>query len=220
LWIAYKPAVSTGATEKPVEAGNTLAPTPTPTPALTPAEQQPSTPVPDDTEKSDGSGGSSDGSGASSSGGGEKSGGGSKATPKKSAPAAVGQLIIGQASDRCIYVPDAKNGVGKDGTQLAIRDCSHSAANQKWDFRGDGTVRSVGMCMDVAWGSSDDGAHIQLARCSGNPAQQFVLSQQGDLVNPQADKCVDVVDNKTDNGTKLQLWTCAGTPNQKWRVED
>ncbi|MFE7165870.1 ricin-type beta-trefoil lectin domain protein [Streptomyces sp. NPDC057616] len=221
LWIAYKPAVNSGATEKQVEAGAALTPTPTPTPALTPAEQQPSTPVPAETVKSDGSGGSSSGgSGSSSSGGGEKSGGGAKATPKKSTPAAVGRLIIGQGSDRCVYVPGTKNGVGKDGTQLAIRDCSHSAANQKWDFRGDGTVRSVGMCMDVAWGSSDDGAHIQLARCSGNPAQQFVLSQQGDLVNPQANKCVDVVDNKTDNGTKLQLWSCAGTPNQKWRVED
>jgi hypothetical protein len=130
-----------------------------------------------------------------------------------------GQLIIGQGSDRCIDVTDAQNGVGKDGKQLQIWDCAGSA-NQKWDFRGDGTVRSLGMCMDVAWGSKEDGAHIQLARCSGNPAQQFVLSQAGDLVNPQADKCVDVVDNKTGNGAKLQLWTCAGTPNQKWRVQD
>jgi hypothetical protein len=222
LWIAYKPAVSSGATEKPVEAGNTLAPTPTPTPALTPAAPEPSTPVPSGDDQggtSGGSGGSDGGSGSSSSGGGgEKSGGGSKPTPKKSAAPAPGQLIIGQASNRCIDVTDAQNGVGKDGKQLQIWDCA-SSANQKWDFRGDGTVRSLGMCMDVAWGSKDDGAHIQLARCSGNPAQQFVLSQQGDLVNPQADKCVDVVDNKTGNGAKLQLWTCAGTPNQKWRVK-
>ena len=73
--------------------------------------------------------------------------------------------------------------------------------------------------MDVAWGSRDDGAVIQLAKCSGNPAQQFVLSTAGDLVNPQADKCVDAKDNGTKDGTKLQLWTCAGTANQKWRVE-
>ncbi|MFG2792154.1 ricin-type beta-trefoil lectin domain protein [Streptomyces sp. NPDC048419] len=219
LWIAYKPAVNSGATEKPVEAGNTLAPTPTPTPALTSAAPEPSTPVPSGDDQDGTSGGSGGGSGSSSSGGGgEKSGGGSKPTPKKSAAPAPGRLIIGQASDRCIDVTDAQNGVGKDGKQLQIWDCA-SSANQKWDFRGDGTVRSLGMCMDVAWGSKDDGAHIQLARCSGNPAQQFVLSQQGDLVNPQADKCVDVVDDKTGNGAKLQLWTCAGTPNQKWRVE-
>jgi hypothetical protein len=73
--------------------------------------------------------------------------------------------------------------------------------------------------MDVAWGSREDGAVIQLARCSGNPAQQFVMSTAGDLVNPQADKCVDVKDGGTGNESKLQLWTCSGTPNQKWRVK-
>jgi hypothetical protein len=224
LWIAYKPGVNSGATEKSVEAGNTLAPTPTPTPALTRAAPEPSTPVSsadDQGGTTGGSGGSGGGSEPSHSGvgkNGKKSGGAAKPTPKKSSAPAPGQLIIGQASNRCIDVTDAQNGVGKDGKQLQIWDCAGSA-DQKWDFRGDGTVRSLGMCMDVAWGSRDDGAHIQLARCSGNPAQQFVLSQRGDLVNPQADKCVDVVDNKTGNGAKLQLWTCAGTPNQKWRVQ-
>jgi streptogrisin C len=28
--------------------------------------------------------------------------------------------------------------------------------------------------------------------CNGNPAQQFVLSGAGDLVNPQANTCVDM----------------------------
>ncbi|WP_406442035.1 ricin-type beta-trefoil lectin domain protein [Streptomyces sp. NBC_01613] len=214
LWIAYKPPVNSGATEKSVEAGATLAPSPTPTPALTPAAPESSTPAQGgggQTEKANGSGGSG------STGGGKQSGG-SKATPKQSA-SAVGQLIIGQASNRCVDVTDEQNGKAKDGTPLQLWDCAGSA-NQKWDFRGDGTVRSLGMCMDVAWGSKDDGAAIQLARCSGNPAQQFVLSQAGDLVNPQADKCVDAKGNGTGNGTKLQLWTCSGTPNQKWRVQD
>ena len=48
--------------------------------------------------------------------------------------------------------------------------------------------------MDVAWGSTANGAAIQIANCSGNPAQQFVLSAAGDLVNPQANKCVDIAD--------------------------
>ncbi len=141
-----------------------------------------------------------------------------KPTPKKTAAPVVGFLIIGQGSDRCIDVTDAQNGVGKDGTGLQLWKCA-GTANQKWDFRGDGTVRSLGLCMDVAFGSREDGAAIQLARCSGNPAQQFVMSTAGDLVNPQADKCVDAKDNGTVDGTKLHLWTCAGTPNQKWRVE-
>ncbi|MFD9003616.1 ricin-type beta-trefoil lectin domain protein [Streptomyces sp. NPDC059582] len=127
-----------------------------------------------------------------------------------------GTLLIGSASGRCVDVSNANNGVGKDGTRLQIWDCG-GAANQKWVFRSDGTVRSLGMCMDVAWGSTTNGAAIQLAKCSGNRAQLFYLSTAGDLVSSLADKCVDIVDNSTGNGAKLQLWTCSGTANQKWR---
>lgn len=74
----------------------------------------------------------------------------------------------------------------------------------------------MGLCMDVAWGSRENGAVIQLAWCSGNPAQQFRLNAASDLVNPQADKCVDVKDALTGNGTRLQLWECNGDDNQKW----
>ncbi|GKQ38919.1 ricin-type beta-trefoil lectin domain protein [Streptomyces sp. A012304] len=220
IWLAYKPQVNSRATEKLAEAGSTALPSPAvsapsapkpdaSTEAAVPEPAIPSPPAKEDT------GGSS---GSSASGGGGSGGGGGGSAPKASPKPVPGVLIIGQASDRCVDVTDSQDGKGRDGTPLQIYDCAGSA-NQKWDFRGDGTVRSLGMCMDVAWGSREDGAVIQLARCSGNPAQQFVLSGAGDLVNPQADKCVDVKDNGTGNGAKLQLWTCSGTPNQKWRVE-
>lgn len=80
----------------------------------------------------------------------------------------------------------------------------------------DGTVRALGLCMDVAWGATGNGAVIQLATCSGNPAQQFRLNSAHDLVNPRADKCVDVKDRQTGNGTRLQLWDCNGRDHQKW----
>lgn len=70
--------------------------------------------------------------------------------------------------------------------------------------------------MDVAWGSTSNGARVQLATCNGNAAQQFVLNSAGDLVNPQANKCVDVADWSWSNGSRLQLWDCAGSANQKW----
>ena len=71
--------------------------------------------------------------------------------------------------------------------------------------------------MDVAWGSRDNGAVIQLAGCSGNPAQQFVLTGAGDLVNPQSNKCVDVSGWSSANGARLIQWDCHGGANQKWR---
>ncbi|MEU1184487.1 ricin-type beta-trefoil lectin domain protein [Streptomyces sp. NPDC005820] len=230
IWLAYKPQVRSLASEKMVEVNGSALPSPsvaapsvpkTESSAQAPADQ-PAASAPAQNDDSGGSGsgsgsGSGGGSGGSTgSGGGGGGGGGSDDSDGQTEVA--GQLIIGQGSNRCIDVTDATNGKGKDGTPLQIWDCAGSA-NQKWDFRSDGTVRALGLCMDVAWGSKDDGAVIQLANCSGNPAQQFVLSDAGDLVNPQANKCVDVKDNGTGNGAKLQQWTCSGTPNQKWRVE-
>ncbi|WP_406431057.1 ricin-type beta-trefoil lectin domain protein [Streptomyces sp. NBC_00631] len=153
------------------------------------------------------SGGSkSSSSGKSSSGSSSSGGSGTKTTT------VPGVALIGTGSGRCI---DVTNG-GGDGTRLEILDCS-GAAKQKWVFQSDGTVRSLGLCMDLAWANTADGTAIQVAKCSGNRAQLFYLSAQGDLVSALADKCVDATDNGTANGTKLQLWTCAGTPNQKWR---
>ncbi|MFF8320323.1 ricin-type beta-trefoil lectin domain protein [Streptomyces bobili] len=223
IWLAYKPAVSSGATEKLAEAGSTALPSPIESAPSAPKADASAAPLPSpeapsapaEKEETGGSG-STGSSGSDGGGGGGTTGGG--AEPEADPEPVPGQLIIGQASDRCIDVTDSQDGKGRDGTPLQIHDCS-GTANQKWVFNGDGTVRSLGMCMDVAWGSREDGAVIQLARCSGNPAQQFVMSTAGDLVNPQADKCVDVKDSGTGNESKLQLWTCSGTPNQKWRVK-
>jgi streptogrisin C len=119
--------------------------------------------------------------------------------------------LIGQHSNKCIDAP-----TWNDGQQLTIFDC-HTGPNQQWTNPGDGTLRTNGRCMDVAWGSRDNGAIIQIVGCSGNPAQQFVLSAAGDLVNPQSNKCVDVSGWGTANHTGLVQWDCHGGANQKWR---
>ncbi|WP_329140486.1 ricin-type beta-trefoil lectin domain protein [Streptomyces sp. NBC_00670] len=140
----------------------------------------------------------------------KKKAGGAVAT--ETVISAPGTTLYSHASHRCIEMVGHK---GADGSPLEIWDCG-KADWQKWDFRSDGTIRSMGLCMDVAWGSRENGAVIQLAVCSGNPAQQFRLNSSNDLVNPQADKCVDVKDQATGNGTRLQLWDCNGQDNQKW----
>jgi hypothetical protein len=225
IWFAYQPRVATLATEQLDEVGVGTVPSPSASEPTVPDGVSSSVPAAPDvaapqTSKAEQDSADSDGSGSGSGSG--TGGGGKKAapTPSETQTVAAGSQIIGQGSDRCVEVTGAKKLTeGKDGTHLQLWECV-GTANQKWDFRGDGTVRSLGLCMDVAWGSTEDGAVIQLARCSGNPAQQFVLSTAGDLVNPQADKCVDAKDNGTGDGTDLLLWTCNGQPNQKWRVED
>ncbi|WP_331739172.1 ricin-type beta-trefoil lectin domain protein (plasmid) [Streptomyces atratus] len=124
---------------------------------------------------------------------------------------APGVSIRGHASGRCIDVTDGKG----DGTPLQIWDCSGSS-QQTWRFMGDGTVRSMGLCMDVAWGATSNGAVIQLATCNGGPAQRFRLNSSHDLVGLQAGKCVDVKERHASNGSRLQLWDCNGQGHQKW----
>lgn len=216
VWLAYKPQVRSLATEQTAktEAGGI----PVPSPALSAPAALPTAPSQEEKEPEPEKKDSGDADGAGSED--EASGDDQKETEKKKeeeeSVALVGDLIVGVGSDRCVTVP-LKKGKAHDGTGLVLQDCDPEAANQRWDFRGDGTVRSMDMCMDVAWGSRDDGAMIQLARCSGNPAQTFVTSAEQYLVNPQSQKCVDAMWSGTANGTGLHQWTCGNTPNQKWR---
>ncbi|ACV07995.1 glycoside hydrolase family 64 protein [Jonesia denitrificans] len=124
-------------------------------------------------------------------------------------------------NDKCVTVPMVPGSAGapglafNDGQRVHMWDCANGAG-KVWEFT-DGTVRTTNnMCLDVAWGSTANGAPVQIAHCSGNAAQQWVLSDAGDLVNPQANKCVDIVDRNQSNGAALQLWECSGEPHQKW----
>ncbi|CAM5607606.1 Hydrogenase expression protein OS=Streptomyces tendae OX=1932 GN=F3L20_00960 PE=4 SV=1 [Streptomyces tendae] len=223
IWIAYKPQVRTSATEQTQQAGAALAPSPSATPQTLPSTaesapvEQPKAREPDVREPADaGGGGGGGGDEAPAPRKSEKgtSGGGAeeKPAPKAPEPVAPGTTIYGHASDRCIEVAGHK---WRDGAPLQIADCTGKNW-QKWDFRPDGTIRSLGLCMDATWGGTANGTVVQVAVCSGNPAQQFILAGPRDLVNVQANKCVDVVDANNGNGARLQLWECNGQDNQKW----
>jgi subtilisin family serine protease len=127
-------------------------------------------------------------------------------------PPAVAGTIKSNWNGKCIDVPAANFA---DGQRLSVWDC-HGGTNQRWEFTGGALRTQNNKCMDVAWGSHDNGAAIQLVTCSGNGAQQFVLNQAGDLVNPQSNKCVDIAGWNGANGALLHLWQCAGGANQKW----
>ncbi|MFD8449113.1 MULTISPECIES: ricin-type beta-trefoil lectin domain protein [Streptomyces] len=222
IWIAYKPQVRSSATEQTQQAGAALAPSPSASPETLPSSaesapvEQPQAEQPATREPKDDGGDGGGGEKAPAPGKSEKesSGGGDKEKPDPEAPETIapGTTIYGHASNRCIEVAGHK---WRDGAPLQIADCTGKNW-QKWDFRPDGTIRSLGLCMDATWGGTANGTVVQVAVCSGNPAQQFILAGPKDLVNVQANKCVDVVDGKTGNGARLQLWECDGKDDQKW----
>ncbi|WP_280716439.1 RICIN domain-containing protein [Kitasatospora sp. MAP5-34] len=105
--------------------------------------------------------------------------------------------LVNPGTGKCL-----SGSAGSDGTPLILWPCD-SAANQKWDVTSDGTIRTNGLCMDAAWGATTVGTVVQLANCSGNPAQRFSVS--GDTIySSQAKLCAGVV----NGGTGVQLLPC------------
>jgi glucosylceramidase len=83
---------------------------------------------------------------------------------------------------------------------------------------GGGTQGAItglaGKCVDVAGGSSADGAAVQLYTSNGTAAQQW--SRPGDGTLRALGKCLDVAGQGTADGSQLQLWSCTGAANQQW----
>ncbi|MEV7320204.1 ricin-type beta-trefoil lectin domain protein [Streptomyces sp. NPDC093970] len=130
--------------------------------------------------------------------------------PTQSAPA--GRTVVSFAAAQCI------TGSGKDGRQLEISPCSATSAPQHWEIRSDGTIRTMGLCMDAAGAGTYNGTVIQVAYCNGGEAQHFVLNSSYDLVNVNAHKCVALEGAGTGSGTGLELRDCNGKGYEKWRA--
>lgn len=81
---------------------------------------------------------------------------------------------------------------------------------------------SSGLCLDIAGGSTANGAKVQQQACSGAASQQFQLRADTNgswrLVDVASGKSLDVTDMSTANGAKLQQWTTAATDNQRFTV--
>ncbi|MEV6693475.1 ricin-type beta-trefoil lectin domain protein [Micromonospora sp. NPDC051196] len=102
-----------------------------------------------------------------------------------------------------------------DGTRLELRSCKEDPA-QWWVVRNDGTIRSRGLCMDIAWGGSDDGTAIQVAYCSGNPAQSWSINDKGGIISRLNGKAVDVEMGASNK--PLELWIYVGNSEQTWKL--
>ncbi|WP_330459995.1 ricin-type beta-trefoil lectin domain protein [Streptomyces sp. NBC_00820] len=75
-------------------------------------------------------------------------------------------------------------------------------------------VGLAGKCLDVAGGSSTDGAAVQLYDCNGTAAQTWTVQADGSVQG--LGKCLDVTAGSTADGAKVQLYGCNGTGAQRW----
>jgi hypothetical protein len=91
-----------------------------------------------------------------------------------------------------------------------MTDCDGSAV-QHWQQMSDGTLRAVGLCMDAANAGTANYTPVQVATCSGNPAQQFAVGQNNHIYSSFADKCVNI-----DRAAGVVLFSCLNQNNQNF----
>jgi hypothetical protein len=133
----------------------------------------------------------------------------------KSGIAPPTQPIASALNRKCISVPGDRFA---EGQHLAMQPCADGAINQAFAVLGDGALRLNNLCMDVAWGSKDDGAVVQIANCNGQPAQQFTVTEDNEIISPQSGKCVQITGASSKNGAELEIFTCAGKKHQRWEI--
>ncbi|WP_370979583.1 RICIN domain-containing protein [Agaribacterium sp. ZY112] len=84
--------------------------------------------------------------------------------------------------------------------------------------------RSSNRCLDLAAGSSANGANIQQWGCNGNNTNQdFTFQSAGGgyyLVKTKHNKCVDIGGKQTTNGANVLQWNCYNGDNQKFKLVD
>ncbi|MEU6555524.1 RICIN domain-containing protein [Streptomyces sp. NPDC046915] len=238
LWIAYKPNVGTGATEKTVEAGTTLAPSPTPTPALTSAAPPESAAAGTPAAADDGDKGG-DGGGGSGGGG----GGGSAPAPSKK-PAtpvvpATNILLRNTTTKKCADIPNYDKGtINGPVREFTCDGTTHD--NQLWNLEvkyakgGPGgralfQIRNVKdqLCMDLPYyGAEPTRTAITEFTCDGTTADNqlwWVQKQQSGaywIRNFASDnKCLDVAGYSTGgDDTNLTLFDCSNEDDQEWLI--
>jgi hypothetical protein len=129
--------------------------------------------------------------------------------------APVGGRVLG-ANGKCMDVNGDDNGGNSSPVQLW--DCQANAADQSWSHNPNGSLSTLGRCLDVVGNGTAQGAKLELWDCNGVGGQKWIQQGDGSLRNPQSGRCLDSPDSGAVNGTRLQLFDCDGSAAEKFSV--
>lgn len=73
-------------------------------------------------------------------------------------------------------------------------------------------------CLDVAGGTSANGALVDIWDCNGQSNQGWEFTAAGELRVFNGGRCLDVPNASTTPGVRLAIWDCNGGANQKFRL--
>ncbi len=124
--------------------------------------------------------------------------------------------MIAAPGGQCADV--AGDDVGADGTVVQLWGCQSYAVDQHWYHNSNGSLETLGRCLDIDGNGTAAGTKVELWDCNGVGGQKWVQQANGSLLNPQSGLCLDDPSGNTANGTVLQIWTCNGTAAQQFAL--
>ena len=117
---------------------------------------------------------------------------------------------------QCVDV--AADDTGADGSAVQLWNCQSYAIDQHWYHNSNGSLETLGRCLDINGNGTAAGTQVELWDCNGVGGQVWQQQADGSLLNPQSGRCLDSPGGNTANGTRLQIWDCNGTAAQKFAL--
>nr|WSX75003.1 ricin-type beta-trefoil lectin domain protein [Streptomyces sp. NBC_00899] len=130
--------------------------------------------------------------------------------------AGVAPATISAPSDKCVDV--AGDDIGGDRAAVQMWDCKSGAADQHWTHEPDGSLRTLGRCLDINGNGTAQDTQVELWDCNGVGGQKWVQRADGSLFNPQSGRCLDTPSGATANGSRLRIHDCNATVAQLFIV--
>ncbi|MFB7243865.1 alpha-L-arabinofuranosidase [Streptomyces populi] len=126
------------------------------------------------------------------------------------------QGTIGGPGGQCADV--AADDTGVNGAAVQLWNCQSYAEDQHWTHNANGSLGTIGRCLDIIGNGTANGTNVELWDCNGVGGQKWVQRADGSLFNPQSGRCLDSPNGATANGTRLRIWDCNGSAAQKFAV--
>jgi hypothetical protein len=117
---------------------------------------------------------------------------------------------------KCVDV--AADDTGTNGAAVQLWDCQNWAEDQFWSHHTNGSLSTIGRCLDINGNGTAGGTKVELWDCNGVGGQVWQQRSDGSLFNPQSGRCLDSPSGATANGTRLQIWDCNGSAAQKFTL--
>ncbi|MCL6667832.1 arabinofuranosidase catalytic domain-containing protein, partial [Streptomyces panaciradicis] len=99
------------------------------------------------------------------------------------------QGIVTGPGGKCMDVAADDSGV--NGAAVPLWDCQTYAEDQHWTHNPDGSLSTLGRCLDIENNGTTGGAKLELWDCNGVGGQKWVQQADGSLRNPQSGRCLD-----------------------------